>query len=471
MNSRNLILNLIPDGVMPVLKLNQYDKGMTVMCEVWDGSSAYSVPSNAGAIVQGTKPDKTGYQYSCTMSGGNVYFTVADQMTVIAGRHEAEITIVIGSIQVGTINFVVDVEPAALRDDTIISETTLPLIEEATQAAAEIAKDIPTVLEAAETAKTKASEAATSATAAASSATKAANSATAAAKSETNAKTSEDNAKTSETNAKASETAAAGSASDAAASASDAADSATAAAGSASDASDSADAAASSASDALDSSHDSEAWAIGKRDGTDVPATDETYHNNAKYYSEYSADRAAAALTSENNAKDSEDAAKDSEDAAHASEVAAATSEANALQYADDAHQGADNATASATQAAASAHNAAISEQNAADSESNASDSASDAEAWAVGQRDGADVSTSDATYQNNSKYYAGLASASHDSTVGIYDDCVEVKDEIYNMLQMAEFDVNADGFLVYTDDSNFNFTVNNDGMLEWEVA
>lgn len=31
---------------------------------------------------------------------------------------------------------------------------------------------------------------------------------------------------------------------------------------------------------------DSEAWAVGKRNGIDVPSTDETYHNNSKYYSE-----------------------------------------------------------------------------------------------------------------------------------------------------------------------------------------
>lgn len=30
----------------------------------------------------------------------------------------------------------------------------------------------------------------------------------------------------------------------------------------------------------------SEAYAIGKRDGTDVPSTDPTYHNNSKYYAE-----------------------------------------------------------------------------------------------------------------------------------------------------------------------------------------
>ena len=40
--------------------------------------------------------------------------------------------------------------------------------------------------------------------------------------------------------------------------------------------------------------HTAEAWAIGKRNGVDVPSTDETYHNNSKYYSEQAAASAEA---------------------------------------------------------------------------------------------------------------------------------------------------------------------------------
>lgn len=39
-----------------------------------------------------------------------------------------------------------------------------------------------------------------------------------------------------------------------------------------------------------------------------------------------------------------------------------------------------------------------------------------EAEAWAVGQRDGVDVGEDDPTYENNSKYYAGLAEGSKTS-------------------------------------------------------
>lgn len=41
--------------------------------------------------------------------------------------------------------------------------------------------------------------------------------------------------------------------------------------------------------------HDSEAWAVGKRDGVDVTSLDMTYHNNAQYYAENAGAAAARA--------------------------------------------------------------------------------------------------------------------------------------------------------------------------------
>lgn len=41
------------------------------------------------------------------------------------------------------------------------------------------------------------------------------------------------------------------------------------------------------------------------------------------------------------------------------------------------------------------------------------------AEAWAVGQRNGVDVSETDKTYHNNAKYYAELTAADRASTEG----------------------------------------------------
>jgi len=56
---------------------------------------------------------------------------------------------------------------------------------------------------------------------------------------------------------------------------------------SATNAGNSATAAGNSATAAAASKLDSEAYAIGKRNGVDVPSTDPAYHNNAKYYAEH----------------------------------------------------------------------------------------------------------------------------------------------------------------------------------------
>ena len=132
--------------------------------------------------------------------------------------------------------------------------------------------------------------------------------------SEINAATSEANAATSETNAAASETNAAASesnaytyAQNAAVSESNAADSETNAATSASNAADSESNAATSETNAAasataaeESEDDSEAWAWGKVNGVDVPATHPAYHNNAKYWADAAGGAAGGGVTSFN---------------------------------------------------------------------------------------------------------------------------------------------------------------------------
>ena len=58
---------------------------------------------------------------------------------------------------------------------------------------------------------------------------------------------------------------------------------------------------------------ESEAWAVGKRDGVDVITSDPVYHNNSKYYASLAEEHKSRAVTAETNAKASENAAKTSE--------------------------------------------------------------------------------------------------------------------------------------------------------------
>jgi hypothetical protein len=45
------------------------------------------------------------------------------------------------------------------------------------------------------------------------------------------------------------------------------------------------------------------------------------------------------------------------------------------------------------------------------------------------------------------------------------------IEDDINKKLTITEFDVNEDGELIYTDNAAYNFTVDNNGNLNWEVA
>ena len=57
--------------------------------------------------------------------------------------------------------------------------------------------------------------------------------------------------------------------------------------------------------EALEAQENTQAWAVGQRSGVDVPDTDETYHNNSKYYAEQAQDSADDAAGSATNAQQS----------------------------------------------------------------------------------------------------------------------------------------------------------------------
>lgn len=123
-------LNLIPGGVKPVVKASQYDaNSRTLSISLFAGVSAFPVPSGAEVLIQGTKQDGTGFQYECTTAGNVVTAEVAQQMTVFAGPVEVELQILSGGEVLGTGNFILQVEQAALADNTVISETDIPIIQ------------------------------------------------------------------------------------------------------------------------------------------------------------------------------------------------------------------------------------------------------------------------------------------------------------------------------------------------------
>lgn len=70
-----------------------------------------------------------------------------------------------------------------------------------------------------------------------------------------------------------------------------------------------------------------------------------------------------------------------------------------------------------------------------------------------------------------NAKESEVKAAASATDAKDSADRVQGIESEINKKLTMAEFDVNEDGELIYTDNSAYNFVVDNDGNLNWEVA
>lgn len=129
-------LNMIPDKVPVMVRVSQYDQfSRTIRFSLYDGAIEYEIPTGSTITVRGTKPDHTGFEYPCTFEGNEVSFNIEPQQTVLSGLVPSEIRITSNNEIVGSCNFIINVEPTPLDESTVISDTELPLIEEASQAA------------------------------------------------------------------------------------------------------------------------------------------------------------------------------------------------------------------------------------------------------------------------------------------------------------------------------------------------
>ena len=299
--NQELTLNLSADGIPPRLHMVQGDANTrTVVATLWDGAQPYTVPAASAVMIRFRKPDGTGGLYDTTESGAQVTVSgntvtapVATQMLSVAGVVQAQVDIYgtatgKAAEKLATFRFAVEVAPSVYPDAEIISSDYFNIIAadigkaveaadraEAAQAAASAAQQgAETARDDAVNAKTAAESAKTAAVAAQKKSeaaqTKAETAQTAAEQSAAAAQTAKEGAETAQSGAQAAQAAA---------------ESAKAAAQTAQTGAETARTGAETAKGAAeDSAEDAEAWAVGQRNGTDVPSTDPAYHNNAKYY-------------------------------------------------------------------------------------------------------------------------------------------------------------------------------------------
>lgn len=140
-------LNLVPGGVLPRINVTQYDYGSRALeFLIFNGDQRFTLASGMTARIQGTKPDKCGFDYAATVSTANNKITanLTQQMTACHGEVLTELVILKSGERIGTINFILDVQQAGLSDETVVSDSELPdIITQATaqmEAAAASAK-------------------------------------------------------------------------------------------------------------------------------------------------------------------------------------------------------------------------------------------------------------------------------------------------------------------------------------------
>lgn len=131
-------LNLIPNTVPIIVPVSQYDyQSRELTFRLFYGDEPFTNVVGIAASIRGTKRDNTGFTYPATNITSSatepieVTFEITDQMTVFAGNLICEVRISKNSEVLGTANFYLKVEPTPLKDDTIISDTDIPLLQNA----------------------------------------------------------------------------------------------------------------------------------------------------------------------------------------------------------------------------------------------------------------------------------------------------------------------------------------------------
>lgn len=161
MYQQTIDLNMIPSGVPPVVHVNQYETQLNAFIfNLYKGNEPFAIPNNAAVLFNGLKPDGNVFSFAAASTSGNTAICNCEQQMVpLAGDVVCELRVRTSSEIVGTLNFILRVEEAPLHDDSVISETTIPLIEQAIDIAANLAEYIETTLTARDDAVASAADA------------------------------------------------------------------------------------------------------------------------------------------------------------------------------------------------------------------------------------------------------------------------------------------------------------------------
>lgn len=131
MIEQTYFLDMIPgESTPPVVHVSQFDvNSRTLTFNLMKGGVAYEPTAGMSVTLDGAKPDGTAFSYPMTVNGSAVSIDVKTQMTVVSGHVKCEVSVSNVSGKIGSANFILAVEEAAI-DDGAISETDIPIFED-----------------------------------------------------------------------------------------------------------------------------------------------------------------------------------------------------------------------------------------------------------------------------------------------------------------------------------------------------
>lgn len=145
-------LDLRPIGIPRVLRLSQYDSDFEIIFELTNFDGTWILDTDTTAEVQGTKTDGHGYSADAVFDDQLKTVTIAGdvQMTAAAGRNVFEVVLFHDGDRLGSKNFILDVERAALDAETTASDSKIKNFTEMVEAAEDAAETATAAAEAAE---------------------------------------------------------------------------------------------------------------------------------------------------------------------------------------------------------------------------------------------------------------------------------------------------------------------------------
>ena len=135
-------LDMRPIGIPQTLRLSQYDSDFEIIFELTNFDGTWILDTNTTAEVQGTKTDGHGYSADVVFDDQLKTVTIAGdiQMTAAAGRNTFEVVLFHDGDRLGSKNFILDVERAALDAETTQSDSQIKNFTEMVESAEEAAE-------------------------------------------------------------------------------------------------------------------------------------------------------------------------------------------------------------------------------------------------------------------------------------------------------------------------------------------